>query len=628
MSWNEGETRDYPERALHPDNRDMASQPSDTTARPSIRAHTARVRQPVDSHAAVHLVGLRKSYGSTLAVDQIDLDIEPGEIVALLGPNGAGKSTTVDLLLGLARPDAGQARLFGLRPSQACAAGHVGAMLQSGGLPPEISVGELIDLMRSLYPRACGCHEVLARGGVSELADRRTTALSGGEAQRVRFALALVPDPELLVLDEPTAAMDVESRQAFWSAMRAWAGGGRTVLFATHYLEEADSFADRAVLLRHGRVVADAPPAEIRAMAGGRTIRARLDTGPTPTVEELAAVAGVTHAERGGPHRRPAVRRQRRRAAGRTPALARPARHRGERPGPGRGLRGPHERRPTGRPTGLPGQQIPDRQVRDPRGDRPMIATYTRSEIRRSFRNPQYVVFAFGFPLVLFLVFQSTYGAGELAKVPVTAYIMVSMATFGAMSAVFSTGGRIALERELGWNRQLRLTALSGRAYVASKSLAGFAMAVPAMAAVFAAAGTLDHVHLTPGRWALASVSILVALIPISALGVWVGYAGRGDSLQAVSGGVYSMLALFGGLWIPITLFPHWLQIVCQALPVYWVAQSGEPWWRARGSVGRGWPCWRAGPWCWARWPVAATAEARPGRDPRASLRWPAGGRR
>jgi ABC-2 type transport system ATP-binding protein len=254
-----------------------------------------------DSQAAVHLVGLRKSYGATLAVDRVDLDVAPGEIVALLGPNGAGKSTTVDLLLGLARPDAGQATLFGLSPGRACAAGHVGAMLQSGGLPPEISVRELVGLMRSLYPRASELDEVLARAGVADLADRRTTALSGGQAQRVRFALALVPDPDLLVLDEPTAAMDVESRQAFWSAMRAWASSGRTVLFATHYLEEADSFADRVVLLRHGRVVADAPPAEIRAMAGGRTIRARLETPLIPTIEELADLAGVTHATVVGP---------------------------------------------------------------------------------------------------------------------------------------------------------------------------------------------------------------------------------------------------------------------------------------------------------------------------------------
>ena len=326
MSCPEGETRDYPRTGRAPTLETWHFQPPAGPLPP-----------------AVDLVGLRKSYGSTRAVDQIDLHIDHGEIVALLGPNGAGKSTTVDLLLGLARPDAGQATLFGLTPGQACAAGRVGAMLQSGGLPPEMSVRELVELMRALYPRACSLDDVLARGGVTELADRRTTALSGGEAQRVRFALALVPDPDLLVLDEPTAAMDVESRQAFWSAMRAWAGGGRTVLFATHYLEEADSFADRAVLLRHGRVVADAAPAEIRSMAGGRTIRARLDPAPVPDDRGPGRRGGRDPRHHRRPRHRPALRRQRRRPARPARPLARPARHRGERAGSGRGLRGPHQ---------------------------------------------------------------------------------------------------------------------------------------------------------------------------------------------------------------------------------------------------------------------------------------------
>jgi ABC-2 type transport system permease protein len=205
-----------------------------------------------------------------------------------------------------------------------------------------------------------------------------------------------------------------------------------------------------------------------------------------------------------------------------------------------------------------------------------MNVVYTRSEIRRSFRNPRYLIFTFGFPLVLFLVFQSTYGKGKLSGIAVAAYLMVSMATFGSLSAVFSTGGRIALERELNWNRQLRLTGLSGRAYVSGKALSGFAVAVPAMACVFLAAVLFQHVHLSAGRWLLVTVSILLALLPIAALGIWIGYVARGDSLQAISGGVYSLLSLFGGLWIPVTLFPHWLQVVCKALPVYWIAQSGR----------------------------------------------------
>jgi ABC-2 type transport system ATP-binding protein len=259
------------------------------------------VDQVVVDPAAVHLSGLRKTYGSTVAVDHVELVIAPGEIVALLGPNGAGKSTTIDLLLGLAAPEAGSVSIFGLAPTAACAAGRVGAMLQSGGLPPEMSVRDLVELMRALYPRSRPLADVLDRGRVTDLADRRADSLSGGETQRVRFALALVPDPDLLVLDEPTAAMDVESRQSFWSAMRDWADGGRTVLFATHYLEEADAFADRIVVMRHGQVVADAAPAEIRALSGGRVVRGLVDPAAVPTRAELEAMPGVTRAVVAGP---------------------------------------------------------------------------------------------------------------------------------------------------------------------------------------------------------------------------------------------------------------------------------------------------------------------------------------
>ncbi len=245
---------------------------------------------------AVDLIALRKTYGATVAVDRVDLAVAPGEIVALLGPNGAGKSTTVDLLLGLDRPDTGSARIFGLPPATACAKGRVGAMLQSGGLPGETTVGELVHLMRALYPRALPADEVLARARIADLASRRTNELSGGETQRVRFALALVPDPDLLVLDEPTAAMDVETRKTFWESMRRWADGGRTALFATHYLEEADAVADRVVVLCRGRVVADGTTAEVKALAGGRTIRCTLpETAVTDpdTATALGSLPGV-----------------------------------------------------------------------------------------------------------------------------------------------------------------------------------------------------------------------------------------------------------------------------------------------------------------------------------------------
>jgi ABC-2 type transport system ATP-binding protein len=231
------------------------------------------------------------------AVRGVDIAIEPGETVALLGPNGAGKSTTIDMLLGLARPDAGTVSLFGGTPEQAIAAGRVGAMLQTGALLRDLSVRELIAMMAALYPRPLDVDEVLDLTGLAATAAQRTEKLSGGQTQRVRFAVALVSNPDLLVLDEPTVAMDVEGRHGFWATMREFASRGKTIVFATHYLEEADDFADRAVLMARGRVVADGPTTEIKARVGSRTIRATL---PGVEVDVLRALPGVAAAERRG----------------------------------------------------------------------------------------------------------------------------------------------------------------------------------------------------------------------------------------------------------------------------------------------------------------------------------------
>ena len=235
--------------------------------------------------------------GQIRAVTDLSVRIAAGETVALLGPNGAGKSTTIDMLLGLLDPDEGTVTVFGRRPQEAVEAGAVGAMLQTGELIRDLKVRELIAMMASLYESAMPVEEVLAITGATGFAEQRTQKLSGGQTQRVRFAVALVSDPELLVLAEPTAAMDVEGRHAFWMTIREFAARGRTVLFATHYLEEADDYADRAVLMSRGAIVADGPTNEIKAMVGSRTIRATL---PAASLEELRALPGVSAAERRG----------------------------------------------------------------------------------------------------------------------------------------------------------------------------------------------------------------------------------------------------------------------------------------------------------------------------------------
>jgi ABC-2 type transport system ATP-binding protein len=210
-----------------------------------------------------------RRYGSLTALDGLRIQIERGETVALLGPNGAGKTTTVELLLGLIKPDVGAVRLFGGTPAEAVARGRVGAMLQDAGLPQGVTVAELVGLIRGLYPEPLSLADALRICDLEEVAGRRAEQLSGGQRQRLRLALALAGNPELLVLDEPTAALDVEARHAFWQRVRAWVAAGRTVLFATHRLEEADAVADRVVVLAGGRLVADGTPGQVKARAAG-----------------------------------------------------------------------------------------------------------------------------------------------------------------------------------------------------------------------------------------------------------------------------------------------------------------------------------------------------------------------
>jgi ABC-2 type transport system ATP-binding protein len=251
--------------------------------------------------AGVRLSGLTKSFrspaGPVHAVRGVDIHITPGETVALLGPNGAGKSTTIDMMLGLTPPDAGTVSVFGVTPQKAIQAGTIGAMLQVGAVIPDLMVRELLTMMASLYPNPMSVDDVIALTKIEDIANRKTTKLSGGQAQRLRFAIGLVSNPELLVLDEPTVALDVEARRDFWATMRQFTAHGKTVVFATHYLEEADAYADRIILMAHGEIVADGPATEIKATVGLRTIRATL---PGADLAAIAALPGVTNTDSRG----------------------------------------------------------------------------------------------------------------------------------------------------------------------------------------------------------------------------------------------------------------------------------------------------------------------------------------
>jgi ABC-2 type transport system ATP-binding protein len=241
----------------------------------------------------VSFENVSKHYGKLHAVDGLSLDLRPGETVALLGPNGAGKSTSLDMLLALRRPTSGTIKMFGSDPYHAVKSGRVGAMLQSGGLMPEVTVRELVELITKLHPNPEPVMTTMKRAGITQFADQRVDKLSGGQTQRVRFALAICGKSELIVLDEPTAAMDVESRRLFWDSMKEEVAAGRTLLFATHYLEEADHAADRILVINRGRLLADGTPAEIKARAGAKRISFRLQRVDEPFLLGLPGLVNL-----------------------------------------------------------------------------------------------------------------------------------------------------------------------------------------------------------------------------------------------------------------------------------------------------------------------------------------------
>jgi ABC-2 type transport system ATP-binding protein len=243
---------------------------------------------------AISFTSVTKRYGPVLALDQVSFTIQPGEMVALLGPNGAGKSTTVDVLLGLRQPDGGTARVLGQAPRRATGSGRVGAMLQSGSLPDRALTSEVVELARQLYRSGHSLAGLLELAGLTEFAHRRTDRLSGGQARRVQLAVALAGDPEVLFLDEPTTGLDVQSRRLFWDGVRRAAASGTTVLFATHYLDEADSNASRILVLAGGHLVADGGPAAIKAQLPGRIIRATMQPARINELRQLPGVLAAT----------------------------------------------------------------------------------------------------------------------------------------------------------------------------------------------------------------------------------------------------------------------------------------------------------------------------------------------
>ena len=210
--------------------------------------------------------------GALTAVDNLDLTISKGEIIALLGPNGAGKTTLIDMILGLTEPARGTLTVQGISPKKAVQRGDIGAVLQTGGLLKDLTVRQTLEMLATLYPTRIDIDKVLASADLTELAHRKVGKCSGGQQQRIRFAIATMHDPNILILDEPTTGMDVTARRTFWERMDKLAETGKTIIFATHYLEEAQNFAQRIVLMDNGKIIADGTSEEIRDLTGGRHV--------------------------------------------------------------------------------------------------------------------------------------------------------------------------------------------------------------------------------------------------------------------------------------------------------------------------------------------------------------------
>lgn len=250
------------------------------------------------STTAIKVSGVSKIFTSRgtepiHALSEVSFSISQGEIVGLLGTNGAGKTTLFDLILGLTTPTSGSISVLSRTPRAAVQDSEIGAVLQTGGLLPELTVLDTLQMVSFTFPHPLPVGEIAKQANLERILHRKVGKCSGGEQQRVRFALALLGNPHILLLDEPTAGMDANARYDFWTTMRNQAEMGRTIVFATHYLEEADNFAQRIILLHEGKLRADASAQDLREQSAQRIVEAKF-AGPVPSTDELPISAEIS----------------------------------------------------------------------------------------------------------------------------------------------------------------------------------------------------------------------------------------------------------------------------------------------------------------------------------------------
>lgn len=230
-------------------------------------------QQNIHSHVIASAYGLTKSFAGKKALDNIDLDIKSGQVFAILGANGAGKTTLINILLGRLSADSGEVSVFGVKAGSLQAKRQAGAMLQVANLPETLKIKEHIQLFQSYYPHPMDYQQVIHYAGLQDMQNRYSKKLSGGEKQRLLFALSICGNPKLLFLDEPSVGMDVEARQGLWQAIRDLRAAGTGIFLTTHYLEEADNLADDIVLIKQGTIIKRGSSEQIKASISHTTIR-------------------------------------------------------------------------------------------------------------------------------------------------------------------------------------------------------------------------------------------------------------------------------------------------------------------------------------------------------------------
>ncbi len=514
----------------------------------------------------IRVRGLRKSYGDREVVGGIDLDVEPGEIVAFVGPNGAGKTTTVEILEGYRSRDAGEVQVLGEDPARAGRGwrSRVGLVLQTCTMPGELTVREVLELYAGYYPHPRPVAETIELVGLADRPSARTGGLSGGQRRRLDVALALIGDPELVFLDEPTTGFDPSARHHAWEVIGSLRDLGKTIFLTTHYMDEAQALADRVAVIAAGSIVAEGTP---DALGGRDTAASEISFGLPPGVP-LSTAAGRGPRGRPAPRRTgpPAVHRagpgaERAHRVGR-PARARPGRP-DRRPALARGrLPAAHRGRGAPRVTG-----------------RRLFVHQFRSDLRRFWRTPQSRYFTVLLPIVFLVIFAAIFKGTTIIDgkaLKLTTFYVPGIMTLGIISATFvNLTIAVVTQRESGELKRVRGTPLPARFVIASRAAVGVVVALVMSALLLAIGRLLYDVPIPHSTMVGLVVAVVVGAATFSCLGFAISTRiGAADAAAPVTNLIVLPLYFISGVFIPESQIPPLLHDIANVFPIRHLSQA------------------------------------------------------